>query len=965
MKEKKLKKKSIYKMFSLILTIAVTSTTFLFDSIVRAATDKEDFIKTSVTYNDEKTKANVEFEIDSIDKKKYEVTSIISDKEGTVIYDRANITEKNKPEVYETTVNGSYTFTIKYVEKKKEEVVENKSESLDISQNEIFNDKNIGENNTNKNILDNENSVIPEKKVIEVAIKEKIVNVIVDGIKEKNNNALTENSNGEMPNQKKAIDSNNETVQVKNVSQIQRNTFNTLSVIKNENIDLEEKFNLTGSIQYGNRGEIKPINTEYYRVSKNEIFLGKKDCNGWTRQTINLTSKYSVDFKRNFKISGRLNLTSNPEGFAIGFHNDKDYISKNTGGSMGIYHSDYEGNTSLNDGLNKAVVVEVDNYENSHFGDDGSEKRSHHLGINTTDDKGNANKVSIKKITNNYFNKLVDFELDWIGNENKIKFNLAGNIIESTLDNDITNKLKETEGYYTIATGINYDYGSGNNKIIIDGFKYTDIQSQITTTISTLKKDYAIPKEKVTVTHEIKNEKSTIELYDVLNLGKMKIDNAGNNLTISNIKVGESLDELRPYTDKNGIFDDNTPMLVKYPVNRGSYYVQYEVEIPDLKNYGSTNNLDYEVLLGQKGMTQISSNGSLEVRNKPSLVTKKDGQIKELFDVFNVSRVEDVNSDTFWQEFYVKTATGDETKLLTENNNASDLKIKWHYCVDLHSYGNSLPINVEKNKIYSMYLQVSDENDSRLTNTFKRYIVIADYISTDSDYYVYGSDSKAISETKLVTLSEKEFKEYVKDNTKPGALKHIKNGDMEIKDVDVDTIDWLDSNDTPYKLPGEQPINLFVSEQPVVKLQVNQEVTENTWNYDTKDRTEENGASGFIVIPKSINMGSGSGKDKDKLVAEGNIFFANYDAKDVRYKLYVDKEFKLTKTDDVSNQINVISSFLGAEDKGNNRLFIDTMHLGYHKGNPLTINFKALRSKENKIKGKWNGNVTFYFERVN
>lgn len=987
MKVKKLKKKSVYKIFALMLTAAVTSTTFGFDSIVRAATDKEeDFIKTSVTYNDEKTQANVKFEIDSIDKEKYEVTSIISDKEGTVIYDKTKVTEENKPVAYEITENGSYKFTVKYVEKQKEEAVENvaenKVESKDISETEISSDESMIVDNTNETTLKDESSVVQEKKVNQVEIKETTVNVTVDGIKEENSEVVLENSSNEENNQEKAIDSIDSVAEVKSTNEKSESTFNMQRANQNESVDLRDSFNFSG-IKMNYDGDKKAnIDSSYYKIEpSNKIILGKYDRE-YVRQSIALTSKYKIDFKRGFEIAGTANISSMPDGFAIGFHTNPNYVNKNAGGTLGVYSLPGYAHASEK-GIPNGIVLEADTFNNhggnvtSPFGDNSNQQNGTngtHIAVNKTDNSGviieTVNDYGIKEI----LDKNVAFKISWIPSENKIKFQIGKKSLEYNVGS-YGNYLKTRDVYYTVATVLSlvdkdengvileerYD---AKNTISLDMFKYTDVQPQITTTVNTIKQGYAIPTEKVTVTHEIKNEKSTIELYDVLNLKNMKIDNAGNNLAISNVKVGERLDQLMPYIDKNGVFDENTPMSVKYPANSGSYYVQYDVEIPDLKNYGYTNHLDYEVLLGLKGMTQISSNGSLEIRNNPSLVTKRDGQPKDTFDVFNVSRVEDVTTDALWQEIYAKRATGAETKLSTEDNNANDFNIDWMYFENL-SYVNGLPSNVEKGNIYSLYIKVSDKDDPRLTNVFRRYIVVADHIYTDGEYYIYGSDSTSISETKLVTLSEQEFKEYVKANAKPGAFKHVKDGTMQMKDVDVDTTDWLDSNDIPYKLPGEQQINLFVSEKPVVKLQVKQEVTENTWSYNTKDRTEANGASGFIVIPKGINMSVGSGKDKDKLVADGDIFFANYDAKDVRYKLYVDKSFELTKTDDASNKINVTSSFPGAEDKGNNRLFIDTMNFRYHKGNPLTINFKATRNEENKTKGRWNGNVTFYFERVN
>lgn len=977
MKVKKLKKKSVYKMFVLMLTASVASTTIGFDSIVRAATDKDDFIKTIVTYNDEMTQANVKFEIDSLDKEKYELTSIISDKEGTVIYDKTKAMEENKPVVYETTENGSYKFIVKYVEKQKKEVKtieesikETKVETGvegDISK-EI---KEVSEKNKDtidKSAEKKEEQKVPEKTLVK---KEKFTQVIVDVTDIKLYNTSEETIIDVNSNLDSKLDSATENKNEVNeeISNINENNIER----SNQIVNLTDEF-FIGGVRKTESGSYESISSSYYSITNNRISLGKEDDENYKFQTILLTNKNSIDYNKDFEISGKVNLLNMPEGFAIAFHNTPNYNSTNSGGSFGIYrdYRDYE--SAKSNGLDRGLIVEIDTFNNvdnnyAYYGDkghpEGGDRR--HLAINRTNEFGDVtNLTSYYEYNNKYIypllNKDTPFKVSWKANENKITFQLANLKIE-TINNEIGDKLKSSPGYYTISTGINYNFGDkrGKNSIVVNEFKYTNVEPSIKTNFKA-EKSYAIPGETVTVTHEIKNNiESEQSSSDKLNLIKMKIDDVGDNLKISNIRTGTDLNNLTK-VDEGIIFDSNNSLDVIYPANSQPYYVQYDISIPALKNYGSTNQLNYNVLLGQKGMTQISSNGSFEIRNRPSLETKKDGQTKDTFDVFNVSNVEDITPNAFWQEFYAKTAIGTETKLLIENNNTNDINIKWRYSENLSSV-NSLPTNIEKGKIYSLYIEVSDKNDPRLTNVFRRYIVVSDHIYTDGEYYIYGSDSTSISETKLVTLSEQEFKEYVKANTKSGAIKHVKDGNMQMKAVDVDTTDWLDNNDIPYRLPGEHKINLYVSEKPTVKLQAEQDVTENTWSYDTKDRTEANGASGFIVIPKSINMSVGSGKDE--LVADGDIFFANYNAKYIRYKVYVDKKFELTKTDDTSNKINVTSSFPGAEDKGNNRLFIDTINFRYNKDNPLTINFKAARSEENKIKGRWNGNVTFYFERVN
>ena len=682
MKVKKLKKKSVYKMFALMLTAAVTSTTFGFDSIVRAANDKEeDFIKTSVTYNDEKTQANVKFEIDSIDKEKYEVTSIISDKEGTVIYDKTKVTEENKPVAYETTENGSYKFTVKYVEKQKEEIkdIEEteiktniKEETITVTE-EVADESNKDtaskaveeqKETESENVLEVKSDkaiveTVENKKDIENSIiKEEKINVEVSGIKkfevidstqnESEQNEEYSDFNEVFPNEKKEIS----TTSVKAGS--------------SESVNLENSFNFSGQKSDYDGNRYSTIDTSYYNISGNTVSLGKYDTTN-VRQSIALTSKYSIDFNRDFEIAGEANISSLADGFAVGFHTNPSYVNKNAGGSLGVYYEpEYPHATNV--GIPNGIVVEVDTWNNHSginkypFGDDpvsfpvGSGDK--HLGINATDSNGKVYADrAMKHNISSIFNKMQPFSIKWDSNNEIIQFNIGSETIKSSPRN--SHILKNSKVYYTIGSVLCLESGryTEKNTIKLNSFKYLDFDSNISTSAKVESgKDHAIPGEKVTITHEIWNGKqSSEEIKDVLNLKNIKIDGTGSNLEISNIKRGTDLNNLTPVSTSTK-FDSNNPLAVKYPANKGKYYVQYDVSIPELEKYGNLSKLNCEVLLGQKGMSQISSSKTIDIKNKPALYTKKNSSQITNSDIVKVSSPTEVTKELIWSELYSKVA---------------------------------------------------------------------------------------------------------------------------------------------------------------------------------------------------------------------------------------------------------------------------------------------------------------------
>lgn len=955
--------------------------------------------KTQVDYNKEKTQAQIKFNMDSVDKEKYDVISIISDKDKKTIYDKKSLTQDKEQVIYETKENGSYGFTVKYKEKQKEEadVIEESVKETEVKDEvktdtedaatsmqpeKVEKDKQDALSDLTK---EQEGQKVPESNIV----KETKIIVEVSGIKE---NYTVNNSNGgkeeaeQVINNQESVDSN-------------RATNNQ------ESVNLKDMFNLRGNKKNGT-GRVTMLNdshigniTDPAHQHKNYYLMYKSDNAGFRMgnekdkvepfQTMVLTSKYTIDYNRSFEMKGYYVMPGNrgtvkaaPEGMAIALHNEKNidsYTGLNGGGSLGIYGEYGDGTNGKYVQLKDAVVAEIDTYDNANgnYGDKGKLQDGSHISINETDSFS-----QVKETTSNYNVKVLGgnaqyFTIKWDAVNNKMtlsieamnsSFSKYNGTVERYITLELANKLKASPGYYSIAAGINQSYIDENNSydqgdldVQMEIFKYTDVEPQITTHVSA--QNHAIPNEVVTVRHEIWNNKiANVAVKDVLNLKDMKIDGKGNDLAISNIRVGTNENNLTPVPSGTK-FDSNNPLEVTYPANKGKYYVEYDVTIPKLENYGELSKLNYGVLLGSKGMSQVESSGSINIRNKPAVYTKKGGSITSKSDVVKVSGVADVTRELFWKDLFAKVA-GNEEKLLQEVNSYSDKNVTWEYYVN-GVKSESFPDNIREGDLCSMKVIVTDKLDSRLSNEFTRFIIIGANSGQDG-YYINAEDLKPISETKLATMTTDEFKEYVKRESKVKAFKiDVNNGTVEDKDVEIDTTGWLNSGGThAYKLPGISTIQIHVTEKPDVIININQEVTDNTWSYDTDDRTEANGASGYIVIPKYINMESGSGVDEGKLVAESEIFFANYpSATNVSYGISVEKQFDLIKTDDSSSKVPVTSSSDNGQDIGNNKLYIGKIDNQNKKGKGLNVKFTATREEVDKRKGRWSGKVTFYFER--
>lgn len=215
-----------------------------------------------------------------------------------------------------------------------------------------------------------------------------------------------------------------------------------------------------------------------------------------------------------------------------------------------------------------------------------------------------------------------------------------------------------------------------------------------------------------------------------------------------------------------------------------------------------------------------------------------------------------------------------------------------------------------------------------------------------------------LSETQIVSLEEPELKEKIKEQL----AQVIGTTSSELSDADIVLDTTLDK--TNPKAGNYQATLKFTNTSGTIEQTFSLEVTENPWSYDTPERTETNGASGFVVIPKGINLQRDK-TDTSQLSATAEVYFANYgNATGVNYQVSVDETFEMMNVVDTSNKFTVTAtSKNGQTGATNNILSLGNLALTNTRGNGLSVTFTAPAEQVNKTKGRWQGNVQFYIER--
>lgn len=231
-------------------------------------------------------------------------------------------------------------------------------------------------------------------------------------------------------------------------------------------------------------------------------------------------------------------------------------------------------------------------------------------------------------------------------------------------------------------------------------------------------------------------------------------------------------------------------------------------------------------------------------------------------------------------------------------------------------------------------------------------------IGSNKDISIATTYVVGLSETEIATFDETGLKEKVKHQIAEAmSLDPTKLADAEIL--------FGGSFDHTNPKEGQYDVTVrFANGNATIDQVVTLNVTANPWSYDTPDRSETNGASGFVVIPKGIDLQRDT-TNASQLSATAEVYFANYgNATGVNYQVSVDETFEMMNVVDTSNKFTVTAtSKNGQTGATNSILSLGNLASTNTRGNGLSVTFTAPAEQVNKTKGRWQGNVQFYIER--
>lgn len=215
-----------------------------------------------------------------------------------------------------------------------------------------------------------------------------------------------------------------------------------------------------------------------------------------------------------------------------------------------------------------------------------------------------------------------------------------------------------------------------------------------------------------------------------------------------------------------------------------------------------------------------------------------------------------------------------------------------------------------------------------------------------------------VSETQIASWNETELKNQIKERL----AQVIGIASSNLADAEI----VLDSKlqQTNPKAGSYQGTLKFTNTSGTIEQTFHLNVTENSWSYDIPERTETNGASGFVVIPKGIDL-QRDHNNPNQLSATSEVYFANYmNATGVTFQVSVDNTFEMTNVIDNSNKFTVTAtSNNNQKGTSNGQLALGNLSSTNTKGNGLSVTFTAPTDKVDRTKGRWQGNVQFYIER--
>lgn len=753
-------------------------------------------------------------------------------------------------------------------------------------------------------------------------------------------------------------------------------------------------------------------------IGKNYFALGTKDCRvpgknqDGEKQVVATTSTFELNYRRPFIIKGQVKLThpDNADGFAIAFHNDRDFSVENTGGSLGLYYHRDNANGNAR-GVSCATVMEIDTWYNRDAEDAYAEPRNyqgHHMAIVETAEEGDANANPNQNVcekrnglldytpirNTNMFTQLTDFTVEWIpyqklvftygvGYKVEVPYQKLKYLSAITEGKYANGEVQTGRGLVTFAASVNMKKAQDSIYLKLTEMRYTDVQPRITVepyTAAPEKQDldtskpvrYVMPGERFGVMSELENEKEThekIDEYLYLNLLKPDWNQQASAVLPREGRISFWDEEKKWYTYPQDNMD--FPMYVHFRSKvhtAGVAKYRYDVR-PDqnLKN-GEHGYIKYQYKSGVLGMTQIVHEGEIPVRARNAIESNN----KTDFDFIRVDNTADITEDSMWDGIRAKSSDFNNNAWVTLDRrtpNVQGMTVKYEYFVDGKSHGTTFPtITAEDRcKVYSLKVTITDDNnDDRLTNSVTKVMYAADYAEQKDGILILADNSKAeIIETKLNVRDPELFKEEVIQNTGAKAFTYsVNEGIGEAQKLSVDFKDttkgntpWMNNRGKLDQNVGKHYIKVYVESKPSVAIYPQQTVTINSWSYDdghNNDITE--GVPGYIIIPSGIGLERG----KDAIEGTAKVKYVGYDS-DKRYEVETDRTITLNSRLDAQAHFQVEVT---GESVNGDKTFVGTLSKDVTE---KTITLRSINDAMEVTKNKdtWIGSLTFYIKQAN
>lgn len=778
----------------ILLAICLAIQSSIFGISVKAEDEESPLIPSyTVVYNEEFNTVSVQFNIESIDQEKFEVEKLVTEEEKKILYDKeADIQDLT----YEVTMNGEYVFALYYKEKEypiaaEEQIIIDEAEDADEATEEM------GE------------------RVEEKSTQQIFFTVVVDQIKEE-----------EEPEEDENIPETNE-VFPQDIESIQP-AFGAETETPGTQINLNGQFDIAAIATNGKA--YASISGNFAKLSDSKVAWSTVQGSSSppsVSQTTSFTSKYRIDFRRNWNLDGIYFQPFVADGFTVSFHSQAGYKANNLNrdGYLGVYGAT---------GLKKGLVFEVDSFTYGDRGDIGSEyKRGAHIQIMLANGTETPYRVSNliplasgtpTNAKSAYFGTFQPFCISYDAASKTIiwKYGGSGEAEEKTLsytftsESDIVAKCGSLSPYYTLSCAMNYTnsvYGnngsanSGNTHLTMKEFKYTDALPTITETkyyrVETNGADTtevsldgnvsqgscARSGDTIVIRHKMNNTlESSIDIADRIFV----------NAKINDTKLEPVSGSGKYYIDSNSkikledtIFN-GTGAEISYPKHKGNIYIEYQVKIPDYFDSEQISQLVSEQILGTSGMTQVVKTQKMPLISRGQLLSNGKSidnvQYSPLSSTATkLGTTEAIN--LFFENWNMNIQEGESTSLkaiskelpnmvnrvsLVANSVADNWNLKVSHFSGGSATGQIVPNAVDTSKLGMYYSTVEvdearfrngngQENPNGKRNALRRIWVCDNYVNAGNQYGI--SQNFAIDEVKLSKLNDVMLKEEV--------LKHI------------------------------------------------------------------------------------------------------------------------------------------------------------------------------------------------